>query len=197
VPMMTAGDEISHTQNGNNNAYCQDNELTWLNWNLSPEQDKLLAFARKVVELRHTQPVLQRRKFFRGRAIRGTNIKDIYWLEPSGAEMTDEAWNAGFVRSLGVCLIGVLTGEVDERGEPINGDTLLFLFNAHHEPVPFTLPEALEGQQWERLTDTADPEAEPRPMELGTHYKLEGRSLAVFRLKALHEGVAPIIFTQG
>jgi glycogen operon protein len=197
VPMMTAGDEISHTQNGNNNAYCQDNELTWLNWNLSPEQDKLLAFARKVVELRHTQPVLQRRKFFRGRAIRGTNIKDIYWLEPSGAEMTDEAWNAGFVRSLGVCLIGVLTGEVDERGEPINGDTLLFLFNAHHEPVPFTLPEALEGQQWERLTDTADPEAEPRPMELGTRYKLEGRSLAVFRLKALHEGVAPIIFTPG
>jgi glycogen operon protein len=197
VPMLLAGDEIGHTQRGNNNAYCQDNDLTWIAWELSPGQEKLLEFTRKVIKLREEQPVLRRRKFFRGRGIRGSNIKDIYWLDPSGKEMTDDGWNASFVRCLGVCLIGVLTGEVTERSEPVTGDTLLVLFNAHHEAIPFTLPEALEGQQWERMLDTNDPDAVPRLMDLGTRYGLGGRSLAVFRLKALHEGVPPIIFTRG
>src|SRR5205085_11885636 len=123
VPMLLAGDETSHSQRGNNNAYCQDNELTWLAWEPAPAKQQLLEFAKKDVRLRQEQPVLQRRKFFRGRGIRGSDIKDIYWLDPTGKEMTDEAWNAGFVRSLGVCLMGVMTGEVNERGEPMTGDT--------------------------------------------------------------------------
>jgi isoamylase len=196
VPMITAGDEISHSQKGNNNAYCQDNELTWLDWDLTPAKESLLEFTRKLVKLREEQPVLRRRKFLHGRSIRGTNIKDIYWLDPTGREMTDEGWHAGFVRCLGVCLIGVLTGEVNERGEPEIGDTLLILFNAHHEPIPFMLPEALEGQQWQRLIDTTDPALDEGLMEVGSKYRLEARSMAIFRLKALQPDVPPIIFTR-
>src|SRR5205814_948182 len=165
-------------------------------WDLTPAEQTLVEFTRKLVKLRQEQPVLRRRKFLHGRPLRGTNIKDIYWLDPTGKEMTDDGWNAGFVRCLGVCLIGVLTGDVNERGEPENGDTLLTLFNAHHEPIPFTLPEALEGQQWERLIDTADPDAEARLEEVGSKYALDGRSVAVFRLKALHEDEPPIIFPR-
>jgi glycogen operon protein len=197
VPMITAGDEVGHTQNGNNNAYCQDNELTWIDWNLTPRKQQLCDFTRKVVRLWHHQPVLHRRKFFRGRAIRGTDIKDIYWLEPSGKEMDDAAWSAGFNKCLGVCLIGALTGEVDEHGETVTGDTLLILFNAHHELIPFTLPEALEGQRWEGLIDTFHPEAPTAFRDAETPYPLEGRSIAVLRLKALREGTPPIIFPRG
>jgi glycogen operon protein len=196
VPMLLSGDEISHTQTGNNNAYCQDNELTWIDWELTPLKRQLLHFTRRVVRLWQEQPVLHRRKFFRGRGIRGTDIKDIYWLEPSGKEMDDAAWNAGFNKCLGVCLIGVLTGEVDDHGEPVTGDTLLILFNAHHEAIPFTLPEALEGQRWERLLDTFRPELGTAAMAVGKPYPLEGRSLAVFRLQSLREGAPPIIFPR-
>jgi glycogen operon protein len=197
VPMITAGDEVGHTQNGNNNAYCQDNELTWIDWELTPPKRQLCEFARRVVRLWQRQPVLHRRKFFRGRAIRGSDIKDIYWLDPTGKEMTDEAWNAGFVKCLGVCLIGALTGEVDEFGDAVTGDTLLILFNAHHEAIPFALPEALEGQRWQRLLDTFRPEEEPAAADMTQPYPLEGRSLAVFRLRALQEGAPPIIFPRG
>ncbi len=195
VPMMSAGDEVGHTQKGNNNAYCQDNELTWIDWELTPLKKQLCEFARKVVRLWQKQPVLHRRKFFRGRGIRGSDIKDIYWLEPSGKEMDDAAWSAGFNKCLGVCLLGVMTGEVDDHGEPVTGDTLLILFNAHHEAIPFTLPAALEGQKWERQLDTFRPEVEPALMQVGEPYPLEGRSLAVFRLRALRAG-PPIIFPR-
>jgi isoamylase len=197
VPMITAGDEVGHTQNGNNNAYCQDNELTWIDWRLTPEKKQLFEFARKVVRLWQKQPVLHRRKFFRGRGIRGSDIKDIYWLEPSGKEMDDAAWNAGFNKCLGVCLLGVMTGEVDDHGEPVTGDTLLILFNAHHEAIPFTLPLPLEGQKWERMLDTFRPDAAAEMLELPKQYHLEGRSLAVFRLRAMNEGSPPIIFPRG
>jgi glycogen operon protein len=197
VPMMTAGDEVGHTQNGNNNTYCQDNELTWIDWNLTPPKKQLCEFFRKVVQFWQGQPVLHRRKFFRGRGIRGTDIKDIYWLEPNGKEMDDAAWHAGFNKCLGVCLLGVMTGESDDHGEPVTGDTLLILFNAHHEAIPFCLPEAIEGQKWERQIDTYRPEAAAEMMEVGKQYPLEGRSLAVLRLKALQPGTAPIIFPRG
>ena len=107
----------------------------------------------------HEQPVLHRRKFFQGRAIRGTDIKDISWFEPSGQEMSDAAWDAGFVKCLGVRLAGDLIGDVDERSEPIRGDTLLILLNAHHEELPFQLPPTLAGQHWELVFDTAHPQA--------------------------------------
>jgi isoamylase len=197
VPMLTAGDEVGHTQKGNNNAYCQDNDLTAIDWEPTPQKKQLYDFARKVVKLWQRQPVLHRRKFFRGRSIRGSDIKDLYWLEPSGKEMDDAAWTAGFNKCLGVCLIGLMTDEVDDRGEPVTGDTLLILLNAHHEAIPFMMPEALEGQKWQRLLDTFRPDAANDTVDVKKQYPLEGRSLAVFRLRALSEGGVPIIFPRG
>jgi glycogen operon protein len=136
VPMLLAGDELSQTQQGNNNTYCQDNELTWLHWDLTDAQQAFCDFVRAVVHLQRTQPVFQRRKFFLGRAIYGAGIQDIVWFEPSGEEMSAEAWQTGEARCLGVRLAGDCIGDVDERGEAVVGDTILVLMNAHHEDLP-------------------------------------------------------------
>jgi isoamylase len=182
VPMILGGDEIGHSQKGNNNAYCQDNELTWLNWDLSADDRRFLEFTRKVIALRREQPVFQRKAYFLGRKIRGADIKDIAWLTPAGAEMNDEAWSAGFVRCLGVRLSGDLIGELNENGERITGDTLLLLLNAHHEPISFTLPVGKKGDRWERLLDSALPDEPAKLAREDAPYPLEGRSLAVLRL---------------
>ncbi|HZY86885.1 MAG TPA: glycogen debranching protein GlgX [Gemmataceae bacterium] len=195
VAMICGGDELGHTQKGNNNAYCQDNELTWLNWELNDEQRAFLEFVQRVVRVWKEQPVFQRRHFFLGRSIRGTDVKDISWLEPSGEEMTDDAWSTGFVKCLGVRLAGDLIGDVDERGEPIVGDTLLLLLNAHHEPIPFTLPTHKEGQRWERLVDTAEAANEPAILKGGEKFDLQGRSLAVFRTRLEQEDHQPAALT--
>ncbi len=187
VPMMCAGDEIGHTQRGNNNAYCQDNDLTWLNWDLTDEQRDFQDFVRKATLLWRTQPVLKRRCFFQGRGIRGSEIKDLSWLDPSGQEMTDEAWNAGFVRCLGMRLAGDLIGDIDERGEAIMGDTLLILLNAHHETIPFAMPLAREEHYWQLVIDTADPTAGPIALESTQQFPVLARSLAVFRIRARRE----------
>jgi isoamylase len=187
VPMLLGGDELSHTQHGNNNAYCQDNEITWLDWALDGREEDFLDFVRKVSQIWRSQPVLQRRKFFKGRPIRGAGVKDISWLDPSGGEMIDEAWTAGYVRCLGMRLAGDVIEEVDERGEPIVGETLLILLNAHWEPIPFTLPEHQPDRHWERLLDTADPGVEPGSFEEGQRYDLRDRSLAVLRLRERRE----------
>jgi glycogen operon protein len=187
VPMLLAGDEICHSQQGNNNTYCQDNELTWLNWELTEERQAWYEFVRSLIHLRRTQPVFQRRKFLQGRAIHGEGIQDLLWFEPSGQEMTEEAWNTGYARCLGVRLAGDLIGEVDERGEDIVGDTVLLLLNAHHEAIPFTLPATREGELWERLLDTADPQGMPLACTGGQQYKLQGRAMAVLRIIAPQE----------
>jgi len=142
VPMLQAGDEIGRTQYGNNNAYCQDNELSWLDWELDSSQQELLDFTRFVIRLFHRHPVLRRRKFFRCRQLRGSEVKDLAWFRPDGQEMTDQDWNNGYARVLGVRLAGDAIAEVDEQGNAIVDDTLLLLLNAHHEPLSFTLPEA-------------------------------------------------------
>jgi isoamylase len=180
VPMIFAGDELSHTKHGNNNTYCQDNELTWLDWSLDDRKKRFLEFVKRCTKIWREQPVLQRRKFFLGRAIRGSDIKDITFFEPSGSEMSDEAWNADFVRCLGVRLAGDLISEVDERGNPIVGDTLLLLLNAHWEEISFTLPQ-MNGQPWETLIDTHDLESPLRTCRGGEQYPLFGRSLALLR----------------
>ena len=181
VPMLLAGDELSHTQNGNNNAYCQDNELTWLNWELDERKQKFMDFVRKCTRIWREQPVLQRRNFFLGRAIRGSDIKDISWFEPYGSEMSDEAWNAQFVRCLGVRLAGDLLNQTDEHGQPIVGDTLLLLMNAHWEQIQFTLPQTRKEHQWQLMIDTANPDAKPQIFVGGQRYPLKGRSLALLR----------------
>jgi isoamylase len=182
VPMICGGDELSHSQAGNNNAYCQDNELTWLNWELDADKQEFLAFVKQITLLWRTQPVFQRRRFFHGRGIRGSSIKDISWLDPTGQDMSDEAWNAGFIRCVGVRLAGDLIGDLDDHGEPIVGETLLILLNAHHEAIPFTLPLTKAEHRWQRILDTAAPNAEPVFRNEKEVYQLEGRSLSVLRI---------------
>ncbi|HEX6210261.1 MAG TPA: glycogen debranching protein GlgX [Methylomirabilota bacterium] len=192
VPMLSGGDEMGRSQGGNNNAYCQDNEISWTNWELDDDSEQLLAFTQRLVQFRRSQRVLQRRRYFQGRGIRGAGVKDIMWLEPSGNEMADEAWDAPFVRALGVLFSGEATGEIDERGLPIVGDTLLVLFNAHHEGIGFRLPAAGSRRWWQRVFDTVDPDLPQDPHEAGTDYALEGRSVAAFRLIVPVRPPAPV-----
>jgi isoamylase len=187
VPMILAGDELGHTQKGNNNTYCQDNELTWLNWQLTEEQKGFCEFVRNVIGILRTQPVLQRRKFFSGNEARGEGTKDISWFEPSGQEMTEEAWTTGYARCLGMRLAGDLIGEVDEHGELIKGDSILLLMNAHHEAISFVLPTTRGGQPWQRVLDTADPHGEAQQYQGGTGYDLQGRSMVVLRTEPPRE----------
>jgi isoamylase len=181
VPMLLAGDEISHTQQGNNNTYCQDNELTWLNWEMTPAKQAMLDFTRRLIEIRRTQPSLQRRRFFHGAPIFGTAVKDIYWLDNKFQEMTEEAWDAGFVKALGVVLVGV-SGEVDFQGKPIVGDSLMLLLNAHWESIEFQFPRLIGVvTDFERLFDTFTPNSPQGAISLNTSYTLQPRSTALFR----------------
>lgn len=184
VPMLCGGDELGRTQGGNNNAYCQDNEISWFDWNLKDRDRRLLAFVQRLIQLRREQPVLRRRRFFQGRRIRGSEIKDIAWFRPDGHEMTDQDWHDAHVRSLGVRLAGDAIQEKDYKGRPIHGDTLLLLFNSHHEPFQFTLPAHQRGVRWERLLDTSDTETSEDRKQLrgGKTYDLNARSVAVLRL---------------
>ncbi len=183
VPMIRAGDELSHSQGGNNNAYCQDNEISWLDWELGPEKRQFLEFTRDVIALWRSQPVLQRRRFFQGRRIRGGEVKDILWLEPTGKEMTDEDWNREFARCLGMLLPGDAMDERDNNGDPIVGESLLVLMNAHHEAISFRLPPyGAADQLWELLLDSYEPKAPVRRFRRAQRYELQGRSLAVLRL---------------
>jgi isoamylase len=184
VPMLLAGDELSHTQRGNNNTYCQDNELTWLNWRLDDKQREFFDFVREVIALRRHQPVFQRRKFFQGRSIFGADIADITWFEPSGELMGEDAWSAGFNQCFGVLLTGDLIGDVDDRGQPIVGDDILILMNSFHESIPFKLPARHKGQRWQRIIDTAAAGAPKEQLSATKPYDLSGRSVAVLRSPA-------------
>jgi glycogen operon protein len=183
VPMISGGDEIGRTQQGNNNAYCHDNEISWTCWSLMPEQQEFLDFTRRLVRFRRQQPTLMRRKYFQGRPIRGADVKDIYWLAPSGREMTDVAWNAPFVRSLGVLVVGNALDELDERGRQLAGDTLLILLNAHFEEVPFMLPATDVGYEWVRILDTIESRVPELRFQGGAKYPLQGRTLVLFTLE--------------
>jgi glycogen operon protein len=182
VPMISGGDEMCRTQQGNNNAYCQDNELSWTHWDLDAEQREFLEFTRRLVAFRKHEPVMTRRKYFQGRSIRGAGVKDIYWLDPSGREMTDETWNAPSVRSLGVLMVGNAIDEVDERGRQVTGDTVLVLLNAHDRDVPFVLPKTEEGKSWLRAIDTICATTPEERWNGETQYPLRGRTMALFTL---------------
>ncbi len=189
VPMICGGDEIGRTQSGNNNGYCQDNILSWHHWALTPEQKSFFEFTRHVISLLKAHPVLSRRTFFHGRHLRGSEIKDIAWFSPTGREMTDEEWNAESVRFLGVRLAGDAINELDEHGHVVRGETLLLLLNAHHEPVPFTLPDHAPTTRWVLILDTATPDFDRRAQRAkdDATYLLQDRSLALFRLAVLEE----------
>lgn len=154
VPMLSHGDELGRTQRGNNNAYAQDNETSWVDWTLAPWQRELLDFTRRVIAVRHANPVLRRRSFFRGRPVGAAGVKDLTWLRPDGQEMTDGDWHDGG-RAVGMLISGEAADETDDRGRPVKGDTMLLVLNGGFEPVRWQVP-ALDGRgEWLTLIDTA------------------------------------------
>ncbi|MGX7824448.1 glycogen debranching protein GlgX [Actinokineospora sp. 24-640] len=185
VPMLLHGDEIGRTQQGNNNAYCQDTELAWMDWSLTKTNADLLDFTSGVIALRHAHPVFRRRRFFAGRPIRrGDELRDIAWFTPSGQEMTDEDWESGFGRCIVTFLNGDGIPDSDQRGERVTDDSFLLCFNAHHEEIEATTPDGEYGAEWEVVLDTATGEVSPAT---GDRYPGEGtlilpaRSLIVLR----------------
>jgi isoamylase len=183
VPMLLAGDEIGRTQKGNNNAYCQDNEISWLDWKLDRPRRELLEFTRYLIQLVNEHPVLRRRHFFQGRRIRGSEVKDLVWFRPDGKEMSDEDWGNSESRCFGLRLAGDAIEEVDDRGNRVVDDTLLILLNAHHEAVPFILPAHRRKVRLQVLLDTTQGgKSSQRLMRGGEAYDLKGRSLVLLRL---------------
>jgi isoamylase len=154
IPMMLGGDEMGRTQGGNNNAYCQDNEISWFDWEAADRG--LLEFTRRLVQLKREHPTFQRRRWFKGRPLRGKDVADIAWLRPDGEPMSDEDWQAGFVKSLAMFLNGDGLRDLDENGERLRDSSFLLLFNAHHEPLTFTMPPASFSERWRVVVDTSN-----------------------------------------
>ena len=180
VPMLLYGDERGRSQRGNNNAYCQDNELTWLDWSADEEGLAQLEFVQRLAALRARHPVLRRRRFFHGRRVHGSDVRDIVWLKPNGEEMGERDWFANYVRSVGMLLNGQTMHEWSELGDLVHDDPLLILFNAYWEPLPFVLPQ-LDNSRWQLAIDTAQPNLPEHPLTKNT-YQLEARSLVVLSL---------------
>jgi isoamylase len=156
VPMLLAGDEMGRTQRGNNNAYCQDNEISWLDWDLREKYDDLLGLTTSLAQFRKAHPVFHRRRFFQGRPIRGTDVTEISWFAPDGTEMSEEDWESGFAKSVGVFLNGQAIPDPDLRGEKVTDDSFLVLFNAHYEELMFTVPQREWSNRWVVVLDTDD-----------------------------------------
>jgi isoamylase len=155
VPMISGGDEFGRSQKGNNNSYCQDNELSWFDWESLDES--LLRFTRNLIALRRKHRIFARRRWFQGRPLHGTGVKDIAWFTPQGKEMSEEDWKAGFAKSLGVFLNGDAIASTDMYGDRVTDDSFYFIFNAHHEPMPFILPDGSFAPNWLVLIDTSEP----------------------------------------
>jgi glycogen operon protein len=151
IPLLLGGDEIGRTQQGNNNAYCQDNELSWFDW--AGADRELLEFTRQLIALRRTHPIFRRRRWFQGRPVGEGGVADIGWFRPDGDPMSGEDWEKGFAKSLAVYLNGRALG-LNARGEQVVDDTFLLLFNAHHEPLDFVLPLPEWGRRWAVVLDT-------------------------------------------
>jgi isoamylase len=183
VPMVLGGDELSHTQGGNNNPYCQDKETFWLNWRLDAEQERFLEFTAQMIAFRRRHAVFSRRRFLQADAVTAEGLKEIIWLTPNGDEMTETEWNQHFARCLGVYLAGAAIERRDRHGHPVKDNNFLLLFNAHHEMISFKLPNFLIEKSWWTVLDTAaveKPFAQNR-IEPGSEYPLHGRSLALLR----------------
>jgi glycogen operon protein len=180
VPMIAHGDELGRSQQGNNNVYCQDNEISWIDWELTEPQKHLLDFTRSLVRLRNNHPVLRRRRFFHGdTGIDG--LGDLVWFTPKGTEMQEGDWQRDDARAISVFLNGDAISEPDLRGEPVVDDSFLVLLNGNYEPVDFLLPPEEYGENWTVAVDTTsvpgEPPAEPHPA--GTTVQLEARATLV------------------
>jgi isoamylase len=184
VPMIVAGDEIGRTQHGNNNAYCQDNETSWIDWEHA--DDDMLEFVAGLLALRRAHPVFRRRRWFQGRALHGGGVDDIAWFTPAGLPMSEDDWSAAFARSLTVFMNGAAIPWRGPRGESITDDSFLLCFNAHHEAMRFTLPAAIFGRSWKRVIDTADPRLErgAAAFAAASTIEVEARSMIVLQAQA-------------
>ncbi|HMQ28645.1 MAG TPA: hypothetical protein PKA98_21845, partial [Acidimicrobiales bacterium] len=185
VPMLLSGDELGRTQQGNNNAYCQDNAVSWLDWSRIDEE--LLSFTRRLIELRRSHPVFHRRRWFDGRPLvdgdRGT-VADIGWFRPDGHQMTHDDWNVGFARTIGVALNGDLIPSPGPRGEKITDDDFFCIFNAHDDRLDVRLPTALQEGRWAVEIDTWDPDRELPVVKPGDTLGVEGRTTLILRRTA-------------
>ena len=179
VPMLRHGDEFGHSQAGNNNAYCQDNELSWLDWEHADHE--FLSFCAELVDFRHRHPVFRRRRFFEGEPIIGGELSDIGWFRPDGAEMTDDDWKTGFAKSLGVFLNGDALPDPDPHGRRLSDDSFLLLFNGHHGNVTFVLPGRAWGRRWLTEFDTASAGPARRTKPAGGKVVVATRSVQVLR----------------
>jgi len=181
VPMLVAGDEMGRTQRGNNNAYCQDSDISWLNWKLREDDKLLLSFVEKLLALRRQHPVLKRRRFFQGRPIKGVGVKDLTWLTPKGEEMSDEEWHQHFARCLGMLSFGEALDEVDEQGRRQMDNNFVMLLNAHHEPIPFKLPATPVRMNWRLILDTSIEEGFTfgQFFAAGSVYPLQARAMVL------------------
>jgi len=188
VPMLLAGDECGRTQHGNNNAYCQDDELSWFDWEDCDEQ--LVAFVRRLTAMRRDHPVFRRRGWFQGRPIHGAGVGDLAWFQPDGSEMSDEDWNVAFAKSLGLFLNGDEIPHMGPRGERVSDASFYLLFNAHDEPIEFVLPDERWGKAWTTVLDSARPDLEPDDVALGAAQAVPvgGRSVVVLER---HDPAAP------
>jgi len=184
VPMLLHGDELGRTQHGNNNVYCQDNELSWVDWAAGRENWTMLEFAAAAANLRRRHPVLRRRRWFQGRPLRGGGgVDDIAWFTPAGVQMSDDDWEIGFAKSVGVFLNGSSIMTPDARGERVLDDNLYLVFNAHHEPLTFILPPAEFGESWDLELDSSTPmrAEDPAPVKAGGDLNVAARSVMVLR----------------
>jgi len=184
VPMLTSGDEWGRTQNGNNNAYCQDNEISWFNWERDEKQNQFLEFTRRLIQLRKDHPVFRRPKFFQGRRIRGSEIRDVMWFNPGGNQMSEEEWASPFVRCVGMLLSGDTSDVLSFEGEPVRDDTFLLLINAHYEPIPFVLPgqDNIDGQLFLDTMDGNGFLGETKKFAPGDDVDLGGRAVCLLQL---------------
>jgi glycogen operon protein len=176
ISMLLGGDEIGRTQQGNNNAYCQDNEISWFDW--EHVDDELLEFTRRLIRLQAEHPVFRRRGWFKGRPLRGRGVSDIAWFRPDGDEMSEEDWQQPHAKAFAVFLNGDALREVDDQGRSIRDDSFLLLFNAHHEPLAFTMPPYRFGSRWNVLVDTAM-RHESADVSGGARLDVAGRSVVV------------------
>jgi isoamylase len=184
VPMIAHGDELGRTQQGNNNVYCQDDELSWIDWADARENEVLTEFTARLVAMRKAHPVFRRQRFFQSRAIRGSSINDIAWLRPDGQQMSDDDWNGGRAQSLAIFLNGEGIPDRDEVGERVIDDSFLLLVNASPHQMTFTLPDQAYGRVWEIVVDTADPllaHARRRASGPGERQRVPGRTMRVLQ----------------
>jgi isoamylase len=181
VPMLLGGDELGRSQSGNNNAWCQDNEISWFDWELDSEQERLLAFTRRLIQLRERHPVFRRTWFFEGRDVHGSGLPDVWWFRSDARRMTLQDWNRSDAPMLGVFLNGAEVRRLSQRGRRLVDDSFLLLFNAHHEAAVFTLPPRRFGRRWTLELSTADPDAAPALYPAGGLVAVEAHSTVVLR----------------